>query len=127
MVEEQGNMLVNILQVDFEFEDERGHLVQLVHSGYQQVNVVFSRRNSVRGDHMHKENKELFYVISGAFTLKVQKGEHMETYKFHGGDFFEIQPFVMHSFQYVEDTLLVSMYSKGVELPDGNKDIYAEG
>ena len=32
----------------------------------------------------------------------------------------------MHSFNFLEDTVLVSMYSYGVELEDGTKDIFSE-
>lgn len=119
-------MLINILETDFKFADERGSLVQLVHEGYEQVNVVFSYKNSIRGNHIHKENREAFYVISGAFRLEVTQENQKETYHFRTGDMFEIEPYVMHSFVYLEDTLLVSMYSKGVELQNGVKDIYTE-
>ena len=36
-----------------------------------------------------------------------------------------ITPFIKHRFNFLEDTLMVSMYDKGVELEDGGKDIYA--
>ena len=37
---------------------------------------------------------------------------------------FEIEPYTIHSFEFIEPTMLVSMYSMGVELADGKKDIY---
>jgi len=37
---------------------------------------------------------------------------------------FLIPPFVNHSFCYHTDTLLASMYDVGVELPNGEKDIF---
>ena len=39
---------------------------------------------------------------------------------------FLIEPEVMHSFIYLEDTTLIGFYDKGVELPDGTKDIIPE-
>ena len=40
---------------------------------------------------------------------------------------FIIEPNVMHRFVYHEDSTLVAFYDKGVELPDGTKDIIPEG
>ena len=37
------------LKPDFTFTDERGTLVQLVHSGYTQVNVITTEKGVVRG------------------------------------------------------------------------------
>ena len=119
-------MLVEIIQPDFQFDDDRGSLVQLIRDGYKQVNVITSTKNVERGNHYHKENIEAFYIISGKFELKLKKDNIEETYVFSEGDMFRIQPYVIHSFYYLEDTTLVSMYSKGVEKDDGTKDIYTE-
>lgn len=114
--------MLKILKTDFRFEDERGVLEQLVHGGYQQVNVITSRKGAVRGGHYHKRNDEAFYVVSGALVLTADGQEH----GFRAGDFFAVEPNDMHSFTFLEDTILVSMYSRGVELPDGTKDIFTE-
>ena len=119
-------MLVEIVQPDFKFDDDRGALVQLIHDGYKQVNVITSTKNVERGNHYHKENIEAFYIISGKFELKLKKDDIEEKYVFSAGDMFRIQPYVIHSFYYLEDTTLVSMYSNGVEKADGTKDIFTE-
>ncbi len=116
--------LIEFLQPDFIFENENGLLVQLVHNGWKQVNVIFSKGNGVRGGHYHKFNKEAFYIISGAFKLIVWKGEQREEYAIKAGDMFLINEYVFHTFQYCEDTWLVSMYSTGVELDNNYKDIW---
>lgn len=118
-------MMIRILQPDFRFEDDRGNLVQLVHEGYQQYNILFSKKGAERGSHYHKQNNETFYVISGALHLKVMDQEEKEeSYLFQTGEMFLIPPFVTHSFLYDEDTFLASMYSKGGVNQDGTKDIY---
>jgi len=119
-------MLIEILEPDFAFEDERGELVQLAREGYRQFNVVFSKGGVIRGNHYHKENNEVFYVMSGSFELSAQKDGASEAYVFKKGDMFKVPPFVMHSFNYLEDTWVAAMYDKGVEHADGTKDIYAE-
>ena len=118
-------MLLNILEPNFQFEDERGSLTQLVREGYSQVNVIRSVADSLRGGHYHKLNSEAFYIIYGMIEHEAWKegDSEKELYLFKTGDMFEIPANVVHSFLFKEETLLVSMYSKGVELQDGSKDI----
>lgn len=119
-------MLVKILKTDFEFSNENGTLIQLVHDGWKQVNVLRSKRGSVRGDHFHKENNEAFYIIQGKLILSLScNGEH-ERMEFKTGDMFMISPYQFHNFEFLEDTLMISMYSNGVERADGTKDIYSK-
>lgn len=119
-------MLIEWLKPDFVFENEVGSLKQLVHEGWKQVNVISSRPNSIRGGHYHKYNSEGFYVIQGSFILRVWKDECVETYEIKTGDMFLIRPDVFHTFEYHEETLLISMYSRGVELSETEKDIWSE-
>lgn len=121
-----ANRLINILNTDFEFNDERGRLVQLVHGGYKQINVVTTKANVIRGNHYHKLNHEVFYVVSGEFELVVQKDGIKEKYNFKSGDMFEVLPFVMHSFYYIKDTVLIALYDKGVETDNGQLDTYKD-
>lgn len=112
------------LAPDFRFADERGSLTQLVHAGYEQVNVVHTKANVFRGGHYHKETSEAFYLISGAVEVLFQRDGETKTKQYRQGDFFQISPFVTHSMQFLDDTTMVAMYTKCVERPDGSKDIY---
>lgn len=117
-------MLVEILKPDFQFQDERGSLVQLVREGYKQFNIIFSKAGVIRGNHYHKINCEAFYVIEGSLELTLTKDGNTEKHLFKAGDMFRIRPGISHSFYYETDTWLASMYDKGVELTSGGKDIY---
>lgn len=114
--------MLKVLPTDFTFSDERGTITQLIHEGYQQINVITSKAGVFRGGHYHKENEEAFYLISGAVEVTVNE----QTFTFRAGSFFGIEAYDMHSFRFLEDTVLVSMYSNGVEHEDGTKDIYTE-
>lgn len=118
--------MIEIIRPDFVFEDERGTLIQLIHEGYNQINVVTSKAGVERGNHFHRLNREGFFVVEGAFLLEASLDGKSENYEFKKGDMFIIEPNVMHRFVYREDTTLVAFYDKGVELPDGTKDIIAE-
>ena len=112
--------MLKIIKTDFEFSDDRGTLVQLIHEGYRQINVITSKKDVFRGGHYHKDNEEAFYVVSGSLKVDVNGQE----FTFSAGDFFGIEANDMHSFYFLEDTTLVSMYSMGVEKDNGEKDIY---
>ena len=49
-----------------------------------------------------------------------------ESAVFHAGDFFSIGPYVSHSMFFPEDCVMVQMYDRPVEQPDGKKDIYSD-
>ena len=117
--------IVISLTPDFCFSDERGSLTQLVHTGYEQINVLHSKAGVFRGGHYHKETSEAFYLVSGAVEVTFQRGSETETRNYRQGDFFQIPPFVVHSMQFAEDTVMVAMYTKCVERQNGSKDIYS--
>ena len=119
-------MLIEILKPDFTFFDERGCLTQLVHHGFNQYNIIFSKKDVLRGDHYHRENREAFFVITGGFKFIAKKDGLEEEYNFKQGDMFLVPPYVTHSFFYTEDSWVASMYDLGVEHTDGSKDIYTE-
>ncbi len=120
-----GKLLKNI-KPNFCFEDERGSLVQLVREGYKQFNVIFSKKGVERGNHFHKYNTETFYIIKGYVQVRTEKNDDCEVEEYKDGDMFCIEPYIKHSFIYLEDTWLASMYSEGVELENGTKDIWCE-
>ena len=99
--------MIELLKPNFEFEDERGKLTQLVRDGFSQFNIIFSKAGVLRGNHFHKINREAFYVISGDFELTAQKGE-------------KDTPNAL----FVGFALLASMYDIGVECSTGEKDIF---
>ena len=117
-------MLIKFLKPDFIFENEAGSLKQLVHDGWKQFNVITSKAGSIRGKHYHKFNEEGFYIIQGSFNLTVWKDDTKEKYFIKSGDMFLIYPYVFHTFEYLEDTILISMYSNGVEISENEKDIW---
>jgi dTDP-4-dehydrorhamnose 3,5-epimerase-like enzyme len=117
-------MLIDFIKPDFQFNDERGTLVQLVHDGWKQINYISSKNNTVRGGHYHRNNKEAFYIISGRFKLIVEDVSGMkEEYSIKAKDFFVVKPCIIHSFYFELDTTLISFYDKGVE-GVFSKDIY---
>ena len=120
-------MLYKRLTPDFVVTNPKGHLAQLCHEGWCQVNVLTSPAGSFRGNHYHKENLECFYVVSGSLKVFFTSvdGSETEQVVFNEGDMFVIYPYVVHSLESVSDTILVALYDKGVEKVSGEKDIWS--
>lgn len=117
-------MLFERLTPDFCYQDSRGSLVQLVHNGYKQMNVITSKAGMIRGGHYHKVNYEAFYVVSGSCEVTFIQDGPEETQTFTAGDFFRIAPYIGHVFNYTQDTILIGLYDNGVENSNGEKDIF---
>ena len=117
--------LYNIREVDFRHEDSRGCLTQLVHEGFQQINVLETTAGVIRGGHFHKLLTEAFYVLSGEVEVELSRADEGEKTTFHAGDFFEIEPYTLHSMFFPADCVMVQMYNRPVEQADGSKDIYS--
>ena len=124
MGDEKG--LVKDLTKDFELDNDRGTLVQLVHSGYSQVNAVSSYANTSRGGHMHKSSREAFFIFEGCVVVELWKKDNRIQKKYSKGDFFEIQPGVMHSLDFPTDCMMIVLYDVPIESDDGSKDIFYE-
>lgn len=118
--------LYKLLGADFEHEDSRGKLVQLVHDGYKQVNILYSNKETLRGKHYHKISNEAFYVISGSVNVELSRDGVNEQALFKKGDFFLIPPYTMHSMTFEDDCVMAAMYDIPVEKENGEKDIYSE-
>ena len=54
--------MINNRKPDFQFEDARGCLTQLIHEGFDQINVLESNKDVVRGGHYHTDRTEAFYL-----------------------------------------------------------------
>lgn len=115
--------LITFVEPDFIHVDDRGSLTQLVSKEWTQVNYITSEAGSFRGGHYHKKNKELFYVVDGRFELLLEfEGQQLQ-FEMGAKDMFVIHKNVVHSFSFLDETALISMYDNGVEEIDG-MDIY---
>ncbi len=120
--------MIEKLNVDFLHTDDRGVICQVLSTPIKQVNYLFTKQGAKRGCHFHKINREIFYIIDGSLNLtavRLEDESSKTTYAFKTGDLFLVNPFVIHDFEFLEDTKMLVMYDKGVELPNNTKDIYS--
>lgn len=116
--------LFETLNIDFQYTDEKGTLTQLVHEGFNQVNVLESKKGCVRGNHFHKLSREAFYVVKGSVEVTLTRDGLTSIILFRKGDFFLIPTYTLHFMKFPEDCIMVALYDISVEKADGTKDIY---
>lgn len=97
--------------------DERGGFLGITQQSWAEVNFIETRAHEVRGNHYHKETRELFFIISGEIDIVVDdlnSGEHVEL-SVTKGDVFVIEPFELHTFKTKTDAQWINMLSKAVD------------
>jgi len=66
----------------------RGSIIQLVHSGWEQVYVLITHKGAFCGGYYHKQVKEAFYVIQGKLEVTfINVKMKSEKQVSHGGGF----------------------------------------
>jgi mannose-6-phosphate isomerase-like protein (cupin superfamily) len=97
--------------------DQRGGFLGITQESWAEVNFIETRANEVRGNHYHKETRELFFIISGEIDIVVDdlnSGKHFE-FSVTKGDVFVIEPFELHTFKTKTDAQWINMLSKSVD------------
>lgn len=99
----------------FSYKDERGVIEGLVNFGnWQEINIITSYKNTVRGGHFHKKTKELFYILKGQIKAElydVNSADKKETVILKEGDIFLIEPYTLHTFTMLTDSQWINMLS----------------
>ena len=107
--------------------DSRGSLVEIAKTGlWQQLNRVKTNRGAVRGNHYHKSNVELYYVLNGELKLHIRnlKTNEEAHYQFGEGDCFIVEPYEFHTLEHLTDGDYIVLFSEkfNTESPDLHKD-----
>jgi dTDP-4-dehydrorhamnose 3,5-epimerase-like enzyme len=100
--------------------DERGGFLGITQESWAEVNFIETRANQVRGNHYHKETRELFFIVSGEIEVVIDdlnSGEHLEL-SFSKGDVFIIEPYELHTFRTRTDAQWINMLSKPMDPRD---------
>ena len=104
--------------------DERGGFWGITRERWAEVNFIETAARQVRGNHYHKETRELFFIVSGEIDISVYNllsGEHTEM-SVTKGDVFIIEPYELHTFRTRTDAQWINMLS--VALDPQNPDFH---
>lgn len=99
--------------------DARGRFRGLTRDGWAEVNFIETRAGEVRGNHYHRETRELFFIVSGDVQIEVKDlatGQRTE-FVARAGDIFVIEPMELHIFRVLTDAQWINMLSRPMD-PD---------
>ena len=97
--------------------DARGGFLGITQEPWAEANFIETTAQQVRGNHYHKETRELFFIVSGEVDVVVddlRSGEHVEA-SFSQGDIFIIEPYELHAFHTRTDAQWINMLSQPLD------------
>jgi dTDP-4-dehydrorhamnose 3,5-epimerase-like enzyme len=103
--------------------DNRGKILGITQNTWEEINYIESIKDSVRGDHYHKETLEAFYIISGEIKVEVVNINNNKKEEFiaKSSEIFIIEPYELHTFTALTDSSWVNMLSKNMK---NSEDFY---
>jgi mannose-6-phosphate isomerase-like protein (cupin superfamily) len=107
--------MIKFIDHYFQYSDERGSLLGLINQGnWEEINLITSQQDVIRGNHYHKDTIELFIILDGEIevTVNLIDSQLSETYTVHGGDVFIIEPMVNHTFNVKKDSQWLNALNK---------------
>ena len=107
--------------------DARGRFRGLTRERWAEVNFIETKAGQVRGNHYHRQTRELFFIVSGDVQVEVRDlgtGQHSE-FVARAGDIFVIEPMEFHVFRVLTDAQWINMLSQPMD-PD-RPDLHREG
>lgn len=98
-------------------QDERGGFWGITQEPWAEANFIETEAGQVRGNHYHKETRELFFIVSGEIEIMIRdlkSGEHSEMLV-GKGDVFIIEPYELHTFRTRTKAQWINMLSKPLD------------
>ena len=121
--------MIEFIKNYFNYSDSRGAIKGIINEGsWQEINQISSKSGAIRGDHFHKETKELFIILDGEIDISLQRVKNnkktglVKQLVVKAGDVFLIEPFILHTFTIVKDAKWLNVLSKRIETD--NPDIF---
>lgn len=91
------------------FTDERGAIIEVAEGDFKAIQMIVSRKGSIRSNHYHKRGGHLLYVVSGRMRYlerAVPVGELTERIV-EAGESILTGPMMLHATEFLEDTVMV--------------------
>ncbi|KUO49057.1 MAG: hypothetical protein APF76_10545 [Desulfitibacter sp. BRH_c19] len=119
------------------YEDKRGILKKIImksqiqdSSQIEEVYLLYSHQNSVRGNHYHKKTSEYFTVVSGKaqVALKDLSKEVSEGFYISANDniVLRVPPYMIHAFKNEDNDPLIILVVSSKEYSEFDTDTYIE-
>ena len=110
-------MQIKKTKIKAAFEDERGAIYDLLDKEeIHHIGMITSKKGSVRGNHYHKDARQITYILSGKIelTLKDMKEKNAKPQKMimEEGDVVDIPAMIAHSLKALEETTFLIFTDK---------------
>lgn len=95
--------------MDLTYEDERGRIIDVSDMEFHGLQIIESKKGSVRSNHYHKKGGHLLYVISGHMLYEERPVEGGKTKKFivKTGESIFTGPMIIHRTTFPVNTVMV--------------------
>ena len=117
--------MIDFINSYFNHKDEKGSIVGLVNFGqWEELNIIDSLKDAVRGGHYHLKTSELFIILEGRIEVCLENINQGKTkiVEVNAGDVFLIKPRIIHTFTILENSRWINCLSKKID--PKNKDFY---
>ncbi len=112
---DMGLFGVKIRKIDPIFMDERGIISDLINEPINNVGLISTEKDAVRGCHYHKKSKQYSYILSGKFEVLLAPFNKLSNIKkviVNAGELITIPSLVIHQFTALERSVMINMESQ---------------
>jgi len=106
--------------------DARGAIQPIVEGGIHSIQVITSKKDTVRANHYHKEDSHFMYVVSGAFQYYWRPAGDKappQSLRVPAGQMVHTPPLVEHAVHFLEDTVFLNITSEARDQSTYEADI----
>lgn len=112
---------MKLKRLNINFKDSRGFITDIHYNeNFNHSTYIFSKKNSIRGNHFHKKTTQVTFIIEGSceyFYQKLNK-KKISKIKLKKFDYLTTKPNEIHAYKFLKDTTMLIL-SKGLR---GGKD-----
>jgi dTDP-4-dehydrorhamnose 3,5-epimerase len=116
------NKKVTVKKIAPVFEDERGAIYDLLEVPVRHSGLITFVKGAKRGSHYHKKSTQYTYIIQGRIEVRIKDTKSpdakVESYLIEKGDLMEIPPLVIHTYQALENSVMLDFTTES-RLEDG--------
>ncbi len=101
--------------IDSAVIDARGAITNVFEGRIEHVALITSKKETIRGNHYHKEDYQYIYLLSGAFeshSIDVRNPDKKQTLKVRAGDLLDTPPLVAHAQKFTEDSVFLALSTR---------------
>jgi len=95
--------------------DERGIITDILNENLGHVGIITCKKGSTRANHYHKKSIQYSYILSGKFEVLVADSKDIKKIErtiLNAGEIMTIQPEIVHTFNAIEDSVMLDMISQ---------------